>query len=335
MATTPPFLVFIDGAAGGTAALPTLARAMAVQYGMPVDDLLVRLQHGRVRVRTTPDLAFAETTRRELEAIGARCVLTDSDGTVIPKPPDTGAVTAIASRAAVVMPSGLAAASRTSSQDLGAISSGALSLAALDGSDGEAKAAGANAFGPPQPPPRPTATADAFAPPDEQGDIDMALDIVEAPRRTLPPVAVARTQTPVAVGRTQTPIPLPSASSSGGAVVSARRGGLRAWLGEPTNRFVLGVLLCLGLSFVPAHVIGRDRERPALATIDAALVERQAQVVTTDDWRGLDRTRETFLARKEEARRDLALTTMAIWFALAGGLGFVWFRKLDWDRLTA
>ena len=329
---TPPYLVFIDGAAGGTAALPALARAMAAQYGMPVDDLLARLQHGRVRVRTTPDLAFAETTRRELEAIGARCVVTDSDGTVVGKPPDTGAVTAIASRAAVVMPSGLAAASRTSSQDLGAISSGAMSLSALDGSDGESKAAGANAFAPPA---RPAATADAFAPPDEQGDIDMALDLVEAPRRTLPPVAVARTQTPVAVARTQTPIPLPSASSSGVAIVSARRGGLRAWLAEPTNRFVLGVVLCLGLSFVPAHLIGRVRERPALATIDAALDERQAQVLTTDDWRGLDRTRATFLSRKEETRRDLALTSMAIWFALAGGLGYVWFRKLDWDRLTA
>lgn len=333
---TPPFLVFIEGATGGTAALPALARAMAAQYGMPVDDLLARLQHGRVRVRTTPDAAFAESTRRELEAIGARCVVTDSTGVVIARPPDTSAVTAIASRAAVSMPSGLAAASRTASQDLGAISSGALSLAALDGSDDDAPRPaphGGNAFAPPPPP---TGT-DAFAPPDEQAELDVALDIAEAPRRSaqVPAVAVARTQTPVAVARTQTPLPPPVTPASVGGVARAGGGGLRAWLGEPLNRFVLGVVLCLGLAFVPAHIIGRVRERPALAAIDAALVERQAQVLTTEDWRGLDRTRATFLARKEETRRDLALTTMLIWFAVAGGLGYVWFRKLDWDALTA
>ena len=334
-----PFQVFIEGAAGGPDALANLGNVMAQRYGMPETDLLERLARGRTRVKSTPDLAVARAMQRELEAMGACCNVVDASGAVIPPDGAPGAPGAAPPppRPSGQMQSGLAAAGTGPTQDLGALgSAGALSLAALDGND--------------EPPPSRTMTARSIAPPqladggqfappeDSEVALTLTLDVASPPRRTTAPAQA------IAVARTQTPLPPVSAavrgslaSTSAAAITlapGARRAGVMGWLADPTVRFAVGVALCLGLAFVPAHLIGRARERPALAEIDATLRQRQAQVVTTEDWQQLDRVRSTFRARKEDTRREHGITMVAIWLGLAGALGFVWFRQLDWERLT-
>ena len=44
--------------------------------------------------------------------------------------------------------------------------------------------------------------------------------------------------------------------------------------------------------------------------------------------------RASFLARKRDERQTIAITSVLMWAAASGGLAFVWFRKIDWDRVT-
>ena len=53
-----------------------------------------------------------------------------------------------------------------------------------------------------------------------------------------------------------------------------------------------------------------------------------------DEWDGLERVRASFVERKRDERQTIAITSVLMWAALSGGLAFVWFRKIDWDRVT-
>jgi hypothetical protein len=340
-APTPPFQVFIDGSTGGPDGLANLANIMAQRYGMPETDLLERLGGGRTRVKTTPDLEVARAMARELSQLGARCVIVDASGAPVEEGgrPSVARTATPAPRPSGQMQSGLAAATSGAAQDLGVMGSGgALSLAALDGNDAPPPPRTMTARAVVAPVAAPAAPgADQFAPPEAEA-ADLTIDLASPPRRASAPVAVppspGASSGAIAVPRTQTPaaLPAPATAAPGGV---AARGGPLARLADPTLRFVVGVVLCLGLAFIPAFLVDRARAVPALAEVDRTLQQRQAQVVTTEDWQQLDTVRATFRARKADTQREHAITMAAIWLVLAGGLAYVWFRRLDWDRLIS
>ena len=73
------FHVFVEGATDGSpAGLSKLADAIAKHYGLPAADLLARLQKGRFRVKGNIDRATAETYARDLQRLGARCVIEEA-----------------------------------------------------------------------------------------------------------------------------------------------------------------------------------------------------------------------------------------------------------------
>jgi hypothetical protein len=170
------FHVFVEGATEGTpAGVARLAEAIAKHYGLPAADLHARLQKGRFRVKGNIDRTLAEQYCRDLERLGARCVIEEANAqnsqrvTPIPFPavrpatPPVGVPAAPAAAPAPARPatppsgasqyqSGLSAA--FSSNDSAAASLGALendgaafSLSSVDGADDQAPSAAA--FEPP------------------------------------------------------------------------------------------------------------------------------------------------------------------------------------------
>jgi len=74
------------------------------------------------------------------------------------------------------------------------------------------------------------------------------------------------------------------------------------------------------------------REKSAFAEIDTKVRGVQALADTPDAYANLDRMRADQLVRKETAKRNAAILAFAIWGIVGGGLAFVWFRKIPWDR---
>lgn len=174
------FHVFVEGAADGTpAGVARLADAIAKHYGLPAADLLARLQKGRFRVKANADRTTADQYRRDLERLGARCVVEEATpansqrSTPLPFPavrpatppagtPAVRPATPPAGTAAVrpatppagtpQYQSGLSAAfsGDTPAASLGALEGdgAAFSVASLDGAD-EAAPAAAASFAPP------------------------------------------------------------------------------------------------------------------------------------------------------------------------------------------
>jgi hypothetical protein len=178
---------------------------------------------------------------------------------------------------------------------------------------------------------------DPFAPPELQSqEPELALAVERKPRISSPAPAAApaverdppgRTTAPAIASATLAPAP------SEGARAAPARGGL-GLLRDDVVRYVAGVVLAVALAAIPALLFGASRQRAAFADLDAQLDKRQAAVVTREDWEGLDRIRASVLDRKRDERQTIVVTTLLLWAALAGGLAWVWFRKVDWDRLT-
>jgi hypothetical protein len=73
------FHVFVEGATDDTpAGVARLAEAIGKHYGLPAPDLLARLQRGRFRVKGNIDRTVAEQYCRDLERLGARCVIEEA-----------------------------------------------------------------------------------------------------------------------------------------------------------------------------------------------------------------------------------------------------------------
>lgn len=251
--------------------------------------------------------------------------------------------------------SGLSAAfSESSAASLGALEGEglALSLASVDGND-EAGGAPASSFEPPgagglpasigPAPEKPKAAAkaakpkdepmDLFAPPDAEEAklaVDIATDEIEASARKR-----ASTPEPVDGPATQQPSqPLmrksqPIAVVPGG--VAAPSSSKLGPLGDERVRFVAGVLLALGLGFLPAHVIAGMREESAYEEIDRKVVRAQQAADTPEAYAGLDKMRVDQLERKEAERRNAAIIAIFIWGLVASGIAFAWFKKIPWD----
>ena len=101
----------------------------------------------------------------------------------------------------------------------------------------------------------------------------------------------------------------------------------------PRSRVVAGVLLAIVIGFIPAHLIASMREGKAFKKIDEQIIATQAAADTPEMYATLDPFREAQLARKESERRSIALQSLLIWGVVAAGLGYVWFRRIPWDRM--
>jgi hypothetical protein len=94
------------------------------------------------------------------------------------------------------------------------------------------------------------------------------------------------------------------------------------------------VVLAILLGFIPAHVVASLREVRTFRAIDSRVDAAQAAATTPDSYEALDAFRAQQLDDKRSAQRSIALTSLLIWAAVGGGLGYVWFRRVPWDRLA-
>ena len=228
----------------------------------------------------------------------------------------------------------LSVANRESQQDLGALTSGSLSLASLDGCDTTAQdAPSPDAFAPSPMPEEPH--GDLFAPP-EQAPAEVSL----VPAIEAPEVSQAETEF--------------RASLHESAQFSTMHGGDQAhpMLGVPASarddsvlsrcvaavasdsrvRLVVGVLVALVIGFLPAHVISSLREAAAFEEIDREVRGLYADVTTPEEYATLDDLLAEHREIKAAKKFNIALIGVLLWALVAAGVAFVWFGRLDWSR---
>jgi hypothetical protein len=190
------------------------------------------------------------------------------------------------------------------------------------------------------PPPRVAqGPLDMFAPPDAETAMEVDVDIADfKPARpkapSMPPVsapsAAALNARAAASAAAALPEPIAAAAPAGPSLGDR----LRGFAGNTRARMVTGAALTVLIGFAPAAVIASVREGSAFAEIDGHLLERQAQVRNLDDWNTLDRVRDAHHDQKLAEKHSIALESLLIWAALSAGFAFVWFRKIDWDRVA-
>lgn len=177
---------------------------------------------------------------------------------------------------------------------------------------------------------------DMFAPPEANEDIPLALEVEvrKKPAAAAPPVMAPE---PAAGPAVTAAAAVPGAAHDpllASPVVRAP--GEPAWkrLGRDERaRFVAGVVVAAAIGCVPALVTASVRKRSAFAEIDSQLEGKQAAVLTRGDWDNLDRVRTSFVERKKSEQQSIAITSLLLWAVVSGGAAFVWFRKIDWDRI--
>ena len=183
---------------------------------------------------------------------------------------------------------------------------------------------------------------DMFAPPDAQGEGELKFDlepeeIERAARKrasTPPPsepVPVVADSGPVSDRRYSRPsLQAPNAAAE---AATSTRGA--SPLANPNVRWVLGVAIAVLLGFVPAHLVASARERSAFESVDKKVIATQKEADTPETYASLDGFRSDQLARKHDDRRSIAIMAMLIWAAAGGAIGYVWFRRIPWDRFDA
>jgi hypothetical protein len=350
------YQVFIDRARDPSPlATVTLAKLIAERFRLPAEAISARLAQGRFRVKSGVDLPTAERFAADLEALGAVCSIVD-DATNQPvsraraaAPPvneePAPAPHADADDAPSSSPadyqSGLAAAfggGAAGSQDIGALGdpeSGSFSLATIDGADDRDRApAVAQSFSPPgadEPP-----LADLFAPPESNEELALGIDTDPVP----PMVARAPAAAP--------PQELLSLLPEGAAPTVPRapegnpiQRGRAALAQRPGVRAAVGAMLAMLLGFAVAHVVGVVRESSAFdapreSTAAAAATYAGTTVGTAAEQAELtaafQRQRAAQLAIMKDSKQSIAILAGVVWLLVAGGVGFVWWRVIDWDR---
>ena len=218
---------------------------------------------------------------------------------------------------------------------------GALSLASVDGSDGSGPVAQPVAFAPPPgfeaPPPaeakaKPAAPAkperprdeplDLFVPPDLASDslqVDLAPEDKPPPRPSAPEL------------RRSQPIATVAAPAEAARAATPRRHPLA----DARVRLVAGVVIAILLGFLPAHIVARIREKAAFGDVDRKVLAMQADIQTDDAYEQLDTRRADLLERKYSERNSIAIMAFLIWAAAGGGIAYLWFRRMPWERLES
>ncbi|MFT3694717.1 MAG: hypothetical protein QM831_16325 [Kofleriaceae bacterium] len=357
--------VFVDGAGDPTpAGQEQLATAIATHYGMPVDAVRARIASGRFRVKGNCDRATADSYVRDLTKLGAVCSVEEATSANVAKtplpfpatrPPAQTTPPAVARSSSKNYQSGLSAAFTPPSGDqpvasLGALEEmSALKLSSVDGNDDRSSAPDEKmlnaSFGPPPEAKKPAAPAkpandpiDMFAPPDADDAnfaVDLAPEEVERSakkRASIPPenAPVERTSSPSiqAPNRQSNPSIQPpnrkSTPSIQAPTIASGPKGIR----EPRARFAVGVLLAIGIGFIPATLVASSREKSAYKDIDDKVVALQANASTPEEYASLDGMRAKQLEHKKEARRTAALLAFLIWGVVGGGVAFAWFKKI-------
>lgn len=190
------------------------------------------------------------------------------------------------------------------------------------------------------------AAFDPFAPPELQSEApELTLAVERKPRVSNAPPPPEPEVAPDAAGRggkagTLAPeprgsmsasVPLPAAPAPRATGAPA---GLHPALRDPGSRYVIGVVLAVALGAVPALLVASAREHGAFTRLDAELERTQDQADTPDEWDRLDRTRASILSRKQDERQNIVITSLLLWAVISGGLAWLWFRGIDWDRRT-
>lgn len=260
-----------------------------------------------------------------------------------------------------IVATGLAAAftdeAQAQSADLGALSTDSLKLSSLDGKDTGSQQAITD-YAPvdlspslPRPAtpapvaPEPAKKAkpkdepvDLFAPPEAAEDaafkVELAADEIEhrAKKMSTPPAGVPIAQPAIGSQPVSTPQLQPAkkkaATPAAGTPVTVSAAAQEV----PRGRFAAGVILSILLGFIPAHLIASSRESSAYTKIDGEVAEQQNQADTPEAYEQLDAFRASKLAEKQSKHRSIAIQSMLIWAVLGGGLAYVWFRRVPWDR---
>ncbi|MBL8620393.1 MAG: hypothetical protein JNK64_03790 [Myxococcales bacterium] len=177
---------------------------------------------------------------------------------------------------------------------------------------------------------------DPFAPPEMQSEEqELVLAVERKPKQSAaPPPATVAAEAPLPPPPTMHAPAAPGAPAAPRAA-AAPRGSALGFLRDEGARFVVGVVLVTLLGAIPALLIGSARVSSAFARLDNDLAQRQDKArKNRDDWEQLDRVRASFMTRKRDERQTIAITSVLMWAVVSGGLAFVWFRKIDWDRVT-
>lgn len=104
----------------------------------------------------------------------------------------------------------------------------------------------------------------------------------------------------------------------------------------PRWRLAAGVLASVVLGFIPAHCVASIRESSVDETIDAHVISVQAQAHQASapiPYAQLDAFRAEQQAKKKSQHRNIALVSMLIWAVAGAGVGYVWFRRVPWDKI--
>lgn len=243
--------------------------------------------------------------------------------------------------------SGLAAAfhENTPVPELGALDSGALAVGSLDGQvelQVETSPSMPASIGPamrPAVPDRPKdVPVDLFAPPEAQAtELKMELAVDEVAHRERKKLATPANAVPVVAAHSpSSPVLRPKAPSiqPGTAGVRLPSSGDEE---APRWRFAAGVLAAVVLGFIPAHCVQGVRERSAFEEIDTHVATVQVQAASSASapvpFAQLDAFREEQRSRKKSERRNIAIVSMLIWALAGAGIGYLWFRRVPWDKI--
>ncbi len=300
------FQVFIEGPVDRTPeGARRLAEVMQERYGLSADELVTRLTRGRFRIKASIDLATAQSYARELERIGARVAIEEvRDEVGVRRTPPTGVA-------------------RTATPPSGVRPVAAKPVAAKPA--------------PAKPAPK-DLPLDLYAPPDAGPELafELAPDELEhqTRKRAGTPLPIAEpaaprppSSPPVPERRSRPSIEAPAPGPAEAAAPAPPRAPMSR------ARFAAGVAVSIALGFVPAHLIAAARERSAFREIDAHVVSVQSRTDAPLDAAALQAFRAEQKDRKQGERRSIALASMAIWALLGGGLAYVWFRRIPWERL--
>jgi hypothetical protein len=185
--------------------------------------------------------------------------------------------------------------------------------------------------------------AEAFLPPDMTEEKSMELD-VDMPE---PPPKRHSTPSMEAMMADDEEEYTPAASSSHRmaafvdddevvvAPKASRAGPLQSLAQNDRLRFAVGVALALLIGFLPVHFLASSREDSKYDAIRKELTASYDAAQTEAAWNELDEARATAQKQLDSRQRNTLITSLIIWAAIAGALGFVWFRLIRWDNLAS
>jgi len=345
--------VFIEGSRDPSpAGKQRLADALGQKYGMSPAAITDRLAHGRFCAWASLDVAPARRLANELDQPGAHYTLVE-DQPGAPVPPQARQ-TALGVPPAPARPpqpssSGLSYAADEATLDLGALRGApedeGWKLARIDGSEGTGES---RAFTPEPvtierarpvsaPPPIPRAPGNPFAPPtvaDPFAPPEMAREEAALLEVGDKPVAPGTVAAPVAA-------PLPTTSTYRGAPAAGSETlhkdaflpRMRVLMAESTRaRFAAGIALAFLVGLIPAQLYGMWRSGAAYDQIKSDLQDEYARADTPETWTTLDSARADASELIASRQQRVAVGAFLVWLLVGGGIAFVWFRLIDWDR---